>query len=142
MSGISRPARVTVRRPGDTQKSSKRYRGFIARGSRAAGPVAGRGRQPETRQAPRPVLPVLERQPPAVTFGDLPGEDQPDAGAVRLGREERDEQVAGRGQAGAAVLHQDLDMRVRPAAPAPRDGDAATRLARRIDGVADEIDED
>jgi two-component system, NtrC family, nitrogen regulation sensor histidine kinase NtrY len=46
-----------------------------------------------------------------VRLGDLSREHQPDARASRLGGEEGDEQVAGVGEAGAVVLHPDLQGR-------------------------------
>ena len=42
---------------------------------------------------------------PAVAFGDLPAQDQPDPGAAGLGGIERNEEVAGLTQAGPIIFH-------------------------------------
>ena len=85
----------------------------VTSGRRSAGAAAGA------------VVAVLEHQAAAVAFGDLPAEDQADAGAAGLGREERHEQVAGVRQARA--------LRPRPTAPssaATSRADAASRRGR------------
>jgi hypothetical protein len=80
-----------------------------------------------------------------MVFGDLAAEDQPDAGAGGLRREEGDEEILHVGNAGAVVLDVNLDL---AGGLAPADADAARGLAglagiwRGFDGVLDEVDED
>src|SRR5262245_23295734 len=112
-------------------------RGWLAvRRSRRPG-----GRQPQPREAAGAVAAVLEGQPAAVSLGDLPAEDQADPGAVRLGGEERHDEVGGRRQAGPAVLDPDLDLRRPASRAAPADGDAAAGLLGGFDRVAHQVDE-
>ena len=61
------------------------------------GPASGRRSdgQPQARDRAAVPAPVLERQAAAVRLGDLPRQHEADARAARLGREERDEEVAG-----------------------------------------------
>src|SRR5262245_2157933 len=66
-------------------------------------------RQTQDRAAAAVRRAVLERQRAAVGLGDLTAERQADAGAGRLGGEERDEQVRRVGQPGPFVLDADLD---------------------------------
>jgi hypothetical protein len=87
-----------------------------------------------------------------VGLRDLAAEDQADAGAAGLRGEERHEQVGRIGQPGPFVVHPQLQ---RVAAPGrsthhararrgerPADPDAAARFARRVDGVAHEVDQE
>lgn len=53
--------------------------------------------QEQARHAAAGIISVLQQQAAAVAFGDLPGEDEADAGAAGFGGEERDEQVVGGG---------------------------------------------
>src|SRR5215203_154401 len=53
------------------------------------------GRECEAGAAAARIVAIFERQRAAVTFGDLPAQHQPDAGAALLGGEERHEQVRG-----------------------------------------------
>ena len=54
-----------------------------------------RQRQPQCRAHAALVAAILERERAAVAFGDLTAQHQPDTGSAGLGREERDEEVAG-----------------------------------------------
>src|SRR5690606_282688 len=81
---------------------------------------------------------ILECNRTAVRFGDLAAEGEADARPVRLGREERHEQVCGVRKAAALVFDLDLDERPRLL---PRHRHAAAGFERRVDGVAHEVDE-
>ena len=50
-------------------------------------------RQPQPRHTPRRAFPVLQRQFAAVSFGDLPAQNQADSRSAGLGSEEGHEQV-------------------------------------------------
>jgi hypothetical protein len=74
-----------------------------------------------------------------VRLRDLAAERQPDAGAGRLGREERHEQVGRIGESGALVAHADLDAAVDGG---PGDVDLAVPvLLDRVDRVAQKVDQ-
>ncbi len=81
---------------------------------------------------------VLEAQRAAVRLGDLAAERQTDARAGRLGREERHEQVRRVRQPGSFILDGELQEAVDRL---PVDPHLAARLERRIDGVADDVDQ-
>src|SRR5678815_3150610 len=95
-------------------------------------------RQPQQGLATGSVLAVLDGQRAAMGFCDLAAEHQPDAGATRLRREERDEQVRDIGKPRAFILNEQVDVRrvLLPAYP-----HAAARFQRRIGGVSHQVDE-
>src|SRR6185312_6913592 len=94
--------------------------------------------KPEPRLAPACVAAILEGQRTPVRFGDLPAQREADARSVRLGGEERHEQVGRVGQAQSVIAYPDVE---RAAVARPADGDAAVRLERRIGRVPHEVDE-
>ena len=59
---------------------------------------------------PATVSAILERQSPAVPFGDLPAQREADTRPAGLGREERNEQVARALKAGSFVLDATTSM--------------------------------
>ena len=59
----------------------------------------------------------------------LPAQDQPDAGAALLGREERNEQVCRVRQAGAFISNPDVQVRARTL---PTGADTTSGFERRI----------
>src|SRR6478609_9024670 len=71
-------------------------------------------RNPQTRDAAAAVGAVLEGERATVVLGDLAAEDEADAGAGRLRREERHEKVLRVGDAGAIVLDGDLQRAGNP----------------------------
>src|SRR5262245_38843313 len=66
-------------------------------------------RNTEAGPASSPIRPILERKRPAVRFGDLAAQDQADARSAGLRREERHEQVPFVRQAGALVVHPEVE---------------------------------
>src|SRR5437773_1695566 len=90
-----------------------RLRATVLRAAREEGlPAGGRlEREPEAGAAAGPVGAVLQRQAAAVGFRNLTAQDEPDPGAARLRREERDEQVSRVRQPRALVLHPQLHRR-------------------------------
>src|SRR5262245_66012179 len=79
-----------------------------------------RQRQPKRRATPGSRNPILERDRPAVRLGNLTAEREADARSVRLGREERHEQVRRIRQALAFIVHIQLEPVAR-ALPSHRD---------------------
>src|SRR5713226_10216312 len=67
-------------------------------------------RQPQPRPAAGPRAPVLQDERAAVGLRDLAAEDEADPRSLRLGREERHEEVPGVGKARPAVVDPDLDL--------------------------------
>src|SRR5262245_1690813 len=103
--------------------------------------LEGDGRQQRNTQAgpaPDSIVAVLENEAAPVRLGDLPAEDQADAGPARFRREERHEQVSGVRQSRAFVLHPQLHRRRgRAGETLPADPHAAAGFAYGIDGVSD-----
>src|SRR3954468_250140 len=90
-----------------------------------------------------PVRAVSELQHAAVGFSDLAAQDQANAAAAVLGGEEWNEKIVAVEQAGALVSDEDFNA-ARVGAPAHFNR-AGTMLEigieRRIDGVADQVDQ-
>src|SRR6185503_3531083 len=79
------------------------------------GADCGRGvrRETQARAAAGTIFAILEDQAAAVRFGDLAAQDEADARAARLRREERHEQVPGVRESWSFVLNPQLDRRRR-----------------------------
>ena len=86
--------------------------------------------------------PVREGQGAAVGLGDLAAEDQADAGASRLRREERHEQVRRGRKAGAVVVHADLESGRRLVHQRPGEANAAAGRFRGLDAVLGQVDQE
>ena len=81
---------------------------------------------------------IFERQRAAVPFGDLAAQHESDAGAPRLGSEERDEEIGGARKARAFVRDPDFEH----GAIAPPSGlHAAVGGQRSVGGVAQQVDQ-
>src|SRR5678809_1718130 len=89
--------------------------------------------------AATPVAAVLQSERPSVRLRDLARQHQPDPRPGRLGREERNEEVSRVGEARTLVLD---DEGERAVLTRPSDVDVAARLQRRVDRVAQEVDEE
>src|SRR5262245_66321365 len=87
-------------------------------------------RQSQSRLAAAPASPIGECEGTAVCFCDLAAQGEADAAAVRLGGEERDEEVRCIGQAGPFIAHPHRDLAV---VPGPADGYPSAGLERCID---------
>src|SRR6267143_5229024 len=74
-----------------------------------APPAATLHRKPQVGPAARPGMPVVESEDAAVGLGDLAAQDEADAGALRLGREERHEEVRGVGQPRPVVVDPQIE---------------------------------
>src|SRR5229473_5420202 len=96
-------------------------------------------RQPQPRTGARAVAPVLERQRSLVQLRDLAAQREPDAGPLRLGGEEGDEEVRSVRDARPFVEHRHLDV---GGSRAPGHGHAAARLQRGVHRVAHQVDEE
>ena len=94
-------------------------------------------RQSHPRHTPFRADAILERDAAAVVLDDLARQHEPDARAMRLGREERHPEVVRASETGAVVLDLDQD---RAALAAPTDAHPA-RLTGGFDGVTHQIDE-
>lgn len=81
---------------------------------------------------------VLQRERAAMSFGDLPAEDQADAGAPGLGGEKRNKQVCGIGNAGTFIEHGQIEIGI---AAGPFHAHATVQFLSGVDGVAEQIDE-
>src|SRR4029077_3885446 len=81
---------------------------------------------------------VLQAEAAAMSFGDLPAEDQADAGTGGLGGEERHEQIGGIGNAGPFVLNPHFEVTV---AATPPDADASAGFERCVHRVVNQVDE-
>src|SRR5262249_21399326 len=95
-------------------------------------------RYSQSRLAAATARAVFERQHSAVAFGYLAAEREPDARTAGFGSEERDEEVRGVGQSWAFVFDRDFEERV---VHPPGHERAAAGLQRRVDSVADDVDQ-
>src|SRR2546427_11020361 len=81
---------------------------------------------------------ILQAQAAAVRFGNLTAQDQADPGAFRLGRKKGNEKIAGAGESRAFIPDGNFEARSRFD---PSHFDPALRFERRIDRVAQKIDQ-
>src|SRR5581483_1265432 len=96
-------------------------------------------RQAEARLAAAAVSAVGEREFSAMRFGDLPGQHETDAGPALLGREKRNEEIRGIGEAWAFVEHPDIELGI---LPRPADLHATLAFERGIGRIANNVDEE
>src|SRR5262245_15468811 len=80
----------------------------------------------------------LERQRAPVRFGNLTTQDEADTRSLRRGCEKRHEQIRRIRQTRAFIVY--IHRHVMPVS-VPADTNGATRLQRRVDSVAHEIDQ-
>src|SRR5271169_6151607 len=95
-------------------------------------------RQAQARFAAALGLAIFERERSAVSFGNLPAENQANARAALLGGEERDEEVRWVGDARPVVLHPDFDVAV---FVLPAHANTAAGFERGVHSIVEKINQ-
>src|SRR6266700_5716915 len=94
--------------------------------------------KPQARLAALPVCAIFQGELTAMSLGDLPAEDQTNAGAARLGREEWHEKVGGVGKSKTFVNDPHVELR---ALPGPPNLNGAPGFESGIRGIANQVDQ-
>src|SRR5271155_2380903 len=81
---------------------------------------------------------IFECERTAVSFGDLPAQNQTDSRASLFGGEKRHKKIRGAGNSRAVVLHPDFDAAV---LAFPADAHAAASFERGVHGVVQQVDQ-